>query len=147
MEIKILLLHGPNLNLLGSRETGIYGTQNSEQILEALKTEFSTFDIEYFQSNSESELINKIQDAARLFKGIIFNPGAFSHTSLALADAIRAIKIPVISVHISNIQMREVIRHTDLVADACVGSIAGLGIKGYSLAMDCLLYDHLNMQR
>lgn len=138
MGIKILLIHGPNLNLLGQREASLYGHLTSEGILNQLQ---SSFDVElsYFQSNSESEIMDCIHAAPLQYNGIIINAGAFSHTSIGIADAIAAIKIPVINVHISNIEQREAFRQTDLLQNVCQGSIVGLGTDGYTLALDCLL--------
>lgn len=136
---KILLIHGPNLNLLGERQASIYGLQNSEAIIQNLKQEFPQVDLHYFQSNNENELIHAVHEARLNYNGLLINGGAFSHTSLALADAVRSIQIPCISIHISNIYQREAYRHVDILADACQGSIVGLGTEGYALALECLL--------
>lgn len=136
---KILLLHGPNLNLLGQREPKQYGTATSESILAGLRQGFPDLTIAYFQSNREDELVDAIQQSPSVYDGILLNAGAFSHTSIALADAIKSIKTPVIAVHISNIYNREEYRHTDIVGDACSGCITGLGAAGYTLALECLL--------
>ena len=137
--MKVLLIHGPNLNLLGERQESIYGKSSSEDIVNRLKLEFPQLELQYFQSNSEHELIDAVQASRIEFQGILINPGAFSHTSLALADAIRSINSPSICIHISNIYQREDFRHTDLVGTACKGSIVGLGIEGYPIALECLI--------
>lgn len=139
MSFKILLIHGPNLNLLGSREQFVYGRQTSEDILAGLRAEFPALQVDYRQSNSESELVETVQSAAGAYAGFLINAGAYSHTSVALADAVKAVKMPCICVHISNIYAREAYRHTDLVGEACSGAIVGLGTDGYGLAMACLL--------
>lgn len=136
---KVLLIHGPNLNLLGTREPEKYGYTSSEDIIENLRTGHIVSQVDYFQSNSESELVDKVQQAASQYQGILINAGAFSHTSVALADALRAIPIPKIAVHITNIYQREDYRHKDLTGEACDGAIVGLGVEGYALALD-----HLN---
>jgi len=137
--MKVLLVHGPNLNLLGERQESIYGSSSSEDIVNRLKLEFSQIELQYFQSNNENDLINTIHSARNEYQGILINPGAFSHTSVALADAIRSIKIPSICIHISNIYQREDFRQTDFVGAACKGSIVGLGVGGYPLALECLI--------
>jgi 3-dehydroquinate dehydratase-2 len=137
--MKVLLIHGPNLNLLGERQKTVYGNSSSEDIVKRLKMEFPQLDLQYFQSNNEHELIDAIHAARKEYQGVLINPGAFSHTSIALADAIRSIKIPSVCIHISNIYQREEFRHTDLVGAACKGSIVGLGIDGYPLALECLI--------
>lgn len=137
--MKVLLVHGPNLNLLGERQESIYGKSSSEDIVNRLKLQFPQLELQYFQSNNENELIDAVHSARTEYQGILINPGAFSHTSLALADAIRSINIPSICIHISNIYQREDFRHTDLVGTACKGSIVGLGIEGYPMALECLI--------
>lgn len=133
---KLLLLNGPNLNMLGIRERDIYGTKSLKDIeklvIETAKEK--NFSVTSFQSNSEGELIDRIQEARFKYSGIIFNPAAYSHTSIALHDAIKAIEIPVVEVHISNIFNRESFRHVSITARACIGQITGLGIYGYKLA-------------
>ena len=141
--MRILLIHGPNLNLLGEREPEKYGHLSSEGIVDGLKKNFPQEDIQYFQSNTEGEIVNAIQQARGQFDGLLINAGAFSHTSIAIADAIRGIQLPCIGVHITDIYQREAYRHTDLVGEACSGCIAGLGTEGYALAFECLL-DKLN---
>ncbi len=135
---KILLIHGPNLNLLGSRQTDVYGSVSSESIVADLQKQFPNHQIQYFQSNSEAELVDTIQNAKQKFDGIVINAGAYSHTSIAIADALRSVNMPSIAVHISNIYKRESFRHTDLVGEACKGAIVGLGVAGYALALEHL---------
>jgi 3-dehydroquinate dehydratase-2 len=137
---KILILNGPNLNLLGTREPDIYGNTTFESFLEQVRSQFSTVEIDYYQSNIEGELINKLHDTENgEYSGIVLNAGGYSHTAVALADAVAAIKTPVVGVHISNIYTRENERHTELLAQYCVGGIYGLGIKGYEIAIDYFL--------
>ena len=137
--MKVLLIHGPNLNLLGERQESVYGSSSSQDIVNRLNSEFPQIDLQYFQSNNEHELIDKVHASRNEYEGLLINPGAFSHTSVALADAIRSIKIPSICIHISNIYQREDFRHTDFVGAACKGSIVGLGVDGYPLAIECLI--------
>ena len=137
--MKVLLLHGPNLNLLGERQESVYGSCSSQDIINRLNSEFPQIDLQYFQSNNEHELIEKVHAARNEFQGLLINPGAFSHTSIALADAIRSINIPSICIHISNIYQREDFRHSDFVGTACKGSIVGLGVDGYPIALECLI--------
>lgn len=134
----ILILNGPNLNLLGKREPEVYGHMSFEDYLTELQTKFSDITIKYFQSNHEGDLIDAIQAANDLL-GVVFNPGGYSHTSIALADAIRSVKVPVIEVHISNIFAREEFRHKSYTAAAAKGSISGLGLLGYQLAIEALI--------
>ena len=133
---RILLLNGPNLNRLGSREEDIYGTFNIQDIEQSVSELLKTYhyEMDSFQSNHEGELIDRIQVADEKYDGIIFNPGAYTHTSIALHDAIKSILTPVIEVHISNIYNRESFRRTSMTAPACIGQIAGFGIKSYRLA-------------
>lgn len=133
--MKILVLNGPNLNLLGVREPGIYGKESFEDYLRKLQSKYPEIDISYFQSNIEGELINKIQDAGFLVDGIILNAGAYTHTSVAIADAIAAVTAPVIEVHISNTARRETFRHTSFLTAVCKGVIMGFGLKSYELAL------------
>lgn len=139
--MKILIINGPNLNLLGIREPGIYGKESMEQYLDFLKECFSDVNIEYFQSNHEGDIIDRIHEVGFEpdLNGIILNAGAFTHTSLAIADAIRAVERPVVEVHISNIAAREEIRHRSLLTSACRGIIAGFGLDSYRLALESLL--------
>lgn len=133
--MKILILNGPNLNLLGVREPGIYGKESFEEYLRKLQSNYPEMDISYFQSNIEGELINKIQEAGFLVDGIILNAGAYTHTSVAIADAIAAVTAPVVEVHISNTARRETFRHTSFLTAVCKGVIMGFGLKSYELAL------------
>ncbi len=137
--MKIAIINGPNLNLLGKREPEVYGKQNFEQYFESLKKEFPDVGFVYYQSNVEGELINKLQEFGFDYDGIIINPGGYTHTSVAIGDAIAAITVPVIEVHISNVQAREEFRKISYVSAKCKGTIAGLGLKGYELAVRYLL--------
>ncbi len=132
---KIRIINGPNLNLLGTREPDIYGNQTFEQLFETFQNEFSTLQLDYFQSNVEGELINSLHEAAETKDGVILNAGAYTHTSVALGDAIKAIDIPVVEVHISNIFSREAFRHVSYIAPHCRGSIMGFGMDSYRLAL------------
>ena len=132
---KIIIINGPNLNLLGVRETSIYGNESFENYLGKLQTIYSSVKIDYFQSNIEGELIDKIQEAGFTYDGIILNAAAYTHTSVGIADAIAAIKSPVIEVHISNIYKREKIRHNSLISKNVEGIICGFGLKSYELAL------------
>ena len=136
---KIAIINGPNLNLLGKRETDIYGNKSFEDFLNDLKVKFPLVDFHYYQSNVEGELINELQRAGYSYDGIIFNPGGYTHTSVAIGDAIAAIKTPVIEVHISNVHAREDFRKLSHVSGKAVGSIIGLGLKGYELAVTYFL--------
>jgi 3-dehydroquinate dehydratase II len=133
--MKIAIINGPNLNLLGKRETDIYGNQSFDTYLLELQSKFQGVEISYFQSNVEGELINEIQKLGFAYDGIILNPGGYTHTSVALGDAIAAVKTPVIEVHISNVHAREDFRKLSHVSGKSVGSIFGLGLKGYELAL------------
>jgi len=133
--LKIQIINGPNLNLLGKREPTIYGNQSFDIYFEKLKTKFQNIELFYYQSNIEGELINKIHEIGFEFDLIIINAGAYTHTSLALADAISGIKAPVIEVHISNVFAREKIRHKSMIAPVCKGSISGFGLNSYELAI------------
>jgi len=133
--MKIAIINGPNLNLLGQRETGIYGNKSFENYFEELKKIFPAVDFHYYQSNVEGELINEIQRIGFEYDGIVLNPGGYTHTSVALGDAIAAIKTPVIEVHISNVHAREDFRKLSHVSGKSAGSIFGLGLKGYELAV------------
>ncbi len=138
---RILIINGPNLNLLGKRETAIYGTSTMNECLEKLRRRYPEVVIEYFQSNHEGEIIDRIHSEGfdHDLTGIILNAGAYTHTSLAIADAIAAIERPVIEVHISNTSAREAIRHVSLIAPVCKGSIAGFGLDSYRLAIEALI--------
>ena len=137
---QILVLNGPNLNLLDKREPEIYGHQTFEQYFEVLKDKFNgQIELFYFQSNHEGHLIDKIHEVGFSFDGIILNAGGFTHTSIALADAVSAVKTPVIEVHISNVYAREEFRHHSYISSRCKGSIIGFGLRGYDLAIQTLL--------
>lgn len=139
--MKILIINGPNLNLLGIREPQLYGKVSMEDYLMALEGDFPGVNIELFQSNHEGDIIDKLQDAGfdSDLAGIVLNAGAYSHTSLAIADAIRSIERPVVEVHISNIAAREEIRHRSLLTSACRGIISGFGMDSYRLAIESFL--------
>lgn len=140
--MKIAIINGPNLNLLGKRETDIYGNMSFENYLEELQTKYSQIQFSYFQSNVEGEIINEIQRVGFDYDGIIINPAGYTHTSIAIGDAIAAIKTPVIEVHISNVHAREDFRKLSHVSGKSVGSIFGLGLKGYELAVEWFLSQH-----
>ena len=135
----ILVLNGPNLNLLGKREPGIYGNDSMESAFTALQARFPEVTPDYYQSNVEGELINKLHEVGFSYDGIVFNAGAYTHTSVALHDAIKAIKTPVVEVHISNVYQRETYHHTSLITGACVGVIGGFGMDSYRLAIEAIL--------
>ncbi|MBO4370665.1 MAG: type II 3-dehydroquinate dehydratase [Paludibacteraceae bacterium] len=136
---KILILNGPNLNLLGVREPGIYGNEGFDSYLQVLNKRFPSLEIAYFQSNVEGELINKLHEVGFSYDGIVLNAGAYTHTSVAIADAIKAIKTPVIEVHISNVFAREEFRHHSFLSPVCKGCICGFGLKSYDLALTSFL--------
>jgi len=133
--MKLLILNGPNLNLLGTREPGIYGNSSMESYLDTLRKDFTQVEIDYFQSNIEGEMIDKMQEVGFTYDGIVLNAGAYTHTSVALHDCIRAIKAPVIEVHISNVHTREEFRHKSMISAACKGVICGFGMDSYRLAV------------
>jgi len=135
--MKILILNGPNLNLLGTREPEIYGHETLDDIAKGLEKRFPKVKFQFFQSNSEGELIDKLQQAE--VEGAVFNPGAYSHYSYALYDCVRAVNYPVIEVHLSNIAARQQFRQTSVIAPACLGVVHGFGKKGYYLAVEALL--------
>jgi 3-dehydroquinate dehydratase II len=137
--MKISIINGPNLNLTGSRETSIYGSETFEHYFEKLRQKYHNVDFDYFQNNVEGELINEIQKAGFKMDGIIINPGGYTHTSVAIGDAIAAVKCPVIEVHISNVYAREDFRKINHISAKCKGSIVGLGLNGYGLAVEWLL--------
>lgn len=137
--MKIAIINGPNLNLLGTREPEVYGATSFEQYFAQLHKTYPTFSFSYFQSNVEGELINELQRVGFDHDGIILNPGGYTHTSVALGDAIAAITTPVIEVHISNIAAREDFRKISHVSAKCKGTITGLGLKGYELAVQYLI--------
>jgi len=133
--MKILILNGPSLNLLGQRETDLYGKLSFDDYMDELKKEFPKFEINCYQSNIEGEIINKLQEANLEFNAIILNAGAYTHTSIAIGDAIKAIDTPVVEVHISNIMGREEFRHISYIAPNCIGTIIGFGMQSYRLAL------------
>lgn len=133
--MKILILNGPNLNLVGTREKSVYGEKDFDSFLETLRDQNQEIDIDYYQSNLEGEIINKMHEVGFSFDGIIFNGGGYTHTSVAIADAIAAITTPVLEVHISNLYAREEYRHLSLTGKNCVGVITGLGLESYELAI------------
>ncbi|MBO9201120.1 type II 3-dehydroquinate dehydratase [Niastella sp. MAH-29] len=137
--MKIAIINGPNLNLLGKREPGIYGSTSFDDYLATLKSKYPQVDIHYYQSNVEGELINELQRVGFDYDGIIMNPGGYTHTSVAIGDAIASIKTPVVEVHISNVHAREEFRKLSHVSGKSAGSIIGLGLKGYELALQYLL--------
>jgi 3-dehydroquinate dehydratase II len=133
--MKILIVNGPNLNLLGKREPTIYGSESFEQFFQTLRKRFPDIELDYFQSNVEGELINKLHETGFSFDGIVLNAGAYTHTSVAIHDAISAIKTPVIEVHISNVYGREEFRHKSLITSKCIGLLTGFGLEGYAMAI------------
>jgi 3-dehydroquinate dehydratase-2 len=137
--MKIQIINGPNLNLLGKREPEVYGNQSFDVFFQTLAKSFAPVELGYFQSNVEGELVNKIQEVGFSFDGIILNAGAYTHTSVAIHDAIAAISVPVVEVHISNIFAREEFRHRSLITSKCAGLITGFGLQSYALAMIYLL--------
>jgi 3-dehydroquinate dehydratase-2 len=137
--MKIQIINGPNINLLGKREPSIYGTQSIDAYFEELKHFYPSVEFAYFQSNVEGEMINKIHEVGFEYDGIILNAGAYTHTSIALQDAIRAVMTPVIEVHISNVHKREEFRHKSMISCACTGVICGFGLHSYRLAVEAFL--------
>ena len=137
--MKIAIINGPNLNLIGTRETDIYGNESFERYFIKLRKKYETIDFDYFQSNVEGEIINELQSAGKKMDGIILNAGAYTHTSIAIGDAIAAIKIPVVEVHISNVYAREEFRKYSHISSKCTGTISGFGLKGYLLAVESFL--------
>lgn len=133
--MKIIIINGPNLNLLGKREPEIYGSQDFESFFNDLKKDFSSLDLEYYQSNIEGELVDKIQEVGFSYDGIVLNAASYTHTSIAISDALAAVNTPAVEVHISNIYAREEFRHKSIISGSCVGMISGLGLKGYFLAL------------
>jgi 3-dehydroquinate dehydratase-2 len=133
--MKISIINGPNLNLLGIREPGIYGRQTFEDFLKDLGEKYPSIQIDYFQSNVEGELVNEIQRVGFSYDGILLNAAAYTHTSVALGDAVAAIKTPVLEIHISNLAAREEFRSRSYIAPKCAGTISGLGLKGYELGL------------
>lgn len=135
---KIIIMNGPNLNLLGVREKSIYGDQSFETYFETLKGKYPTLDLHYFQSNSEGTLIDKLHEVGFEFDGVVLNAGAYTHTSVAIGDAIAAINAPVVEVHISNVHQRESFRHHSYLSKNCKGVILGFGLDSYRLAIESL---------
>jgi 3-dehydroquinate dehydratase II len=138
-QMKIIIINGPNLNLLGKREPEKYGTTTFEDYLDVLRKRYPELSVEYFQSNVEGEIINEIHRVGFSYDGIILNAGGYTHTSVAITDAITSVPSPVVEVHITNIAAREEFRHTSLVGRSCAGSIAGFGIDSYRLAVEALI--------
>ena len=136
--MKILIMNGPNLNLLGVREPGIYGDSSFEAYLPKLKERIPNVELEYYQSNIEGEMINKLQEVGFTYDGVVLNAGAYTHTSVALHDCIRSLRCPVIEVHISNVHTREKFRHHSFISAACKGVICGFGLDSYRLAISAL---------
>ncbi len=136
---RIQIINGPNLNLLGKREPSVYGSTTFEEYFETLKAKYPQLELHYFQSNTEGVLVDKIQELGFSFDGIILNAGAYTHTSVAIADAIRSITTPVVEVHISNVFKRETFRHHSYLSEACVGCIVGFGLNSYRLAIESFL--------
>ncbi|MBR6606339.1 MAG: type II 3-dehydroquinate dehydratase [Prevotella sp.] len=136
--MKIQIINGPNLNLLGKREPGIYGSSSFDDYLKELKAKYPELDIDYYQSNIEGELIDKMHEVGFSADGIVLNAGAYTHTSVALHDCIRAISTPVIEVHISNVHQREQFRHHSMISSACRGVICGFGLDSYRLAVEAI---------
>lgn len=137
--MKLIIINGPNLNLLGKREPEVYGNQTFEMYFAALKTQFPLVDLSYYQSNIEGELIDKLQEVGFSYDGIILNAGAYTHTSIAIADAIKALTTPVVEVHISNTFSRETFRHQSYISPNVKGVIIGFGLQSYKLALQSFL--------
>lgn len=137
--LKLQLINGPNLNLLGKREPEVYGNESFDSFLPKLQAQFPQVQLSYFQSNVEGELINKIQEVGFEVDGIILNAGGYTHTSVAISDAIAAVPAPTLEVHISNLYKREEFRHKSILSKSCVGMISGLGLQGYALAIQYFL--------
>ena len=136
---KIIIINGPNLNLLGKRQPEIYGNTTFEDFFKELKSSFESIQLEYYQSNVEGDLVNKLQEVGFSYSGIVFNAGGYTHTSVAIADAVASLDSPTIEVHISNVYAREEFRHQSLMAANCKGVIAGFGLNSYKLAVEALL--------
>jgi 3-dehydroquinate dehydratase-2 len=137
--MKVLIINGPNLNLLGTREPGVYGNQTFKDYLSALKEKYNNVQFDYYQSNVEGDLVGELHRADNKYNAVILNAGAYTHTSLAIADAVAAISVPVVEVHISNIFSREDYRHVSYLGKHCKGSVSGFGIKGYEIALQSFL--------
>lgn len=136
--MKILILNGPNINLLGKREPEIYGDRGFADYFDELKNMFPEVEFDYYQSNVEGEMINKIHEVGFSWDGIVLNAGAYTHTSIALQDAIKAVETPVVEVHISNVHKREEFRHKSMISCACLGVICGFGLDSYRLGVEAL---------
>ncbi len=139
----ITIINGPNLNLLGKRESDIYGVESFDSVLKSLKSEYKDIGLNFFQSNIEGEIVNHLQDSSVDSDGIILNAGGYTHTSVAIRDAVLAIETPVIEVHISNIMQREEFRHTSLLSSVCSGTMFGFGIRVYELAVEAFIKEIL----
>ncbi|WP_295434754.1 type II 3-dehydroquinate dehydratase [uncultured Prevotella sp.] len=139
--MKIMIINGPNLNLLGRREPEIYGSNSFEAYLDELRKKMDNVEIDYYQSNIEGELINKMQEVGFTYDGIVLNAGAYTHTSIALQDCIRSLKAPVVEVHISNVHKREEFRHKSMISCACLGVICGFGLDSYRLAIEGIIFN------
>ena len=137
--MRVQIINGPNLNLLGKREPGVYGSQSFNVYFERLKQVYSSIEIDYYQSNIEGEIIDKIHEVGFSYGGIVLNAGAYTHTSVAIGDAIKAIDIPVVEVHISNVYSREDFRHISHISSSCAGTISGFGMNSYNLAIKALV--------
>lgn len=139
--MNIMIINGPNLNLLGRREPEIYGSNSFEAYLDELRKKMPDVNIDYYQSNIEGELINKMQEVGFTYDGIVLNAGAYTHTSIALQDCIRSLKTPVVEVHISNVHKREEFRHKSMISCACLGVICGFGLDSYRLAIEGIIFN------
>lgn len=137
--MKLLILNGPNLNLQGRRDKEVYGAESFDEYIPRLRAQYSDVVIDYAQSNVEGELINALHKAEGEYKGVLFNAGGYTHTSVALRDAVGAISVPVIEIHISNVASREEFRHTSLIGATCIGTIAGFGLDSYRLGVEAML--------
>lgn len=139
--MNIMIINGPNLNLLGRREPEIYGSNSFEAYLDELRKKMPDVNIDYYQSNIEGELINKMQEVGFTYDGIVLNAGAYTHTSIALQDCIRSLKAPVVEIHISNVHKREEFRHKSMISCACLGVICGFGLDSYRLAIEGIIFN------
>lgn len=139
--MNMMIINGPNLNLLGRREPEIYGSNSFEAYLDELRKKMPDVNIDYYQSNIEGELINKMQEVGFTYDGIVLNAGAYTHTSIALQDCIRSLKAPVVEVHISNVHKREEFRHKSMISCACLGVICGFGLDSYRLAIEGIIFN------
>jgi 3-dehydroquinate dehydratase II len=144
--MKIQIINGPNLNLLGVREPGIYGSNSMESYLKTLRETFPDVQMDYYQSNIEGELIDKLQEVGFSYDGIVLNAGAYTHTSVALQDCLRSLRCPAVEVHISNVHKREEFRHHSFISCACLGVICGFGLDSYRLAVEALLLNRMKDQ-